>query len=138
MNKTMKIMLLALPAFAVLVMFFLVPLGSVLVEPFLDRGEAFFSLWSDPLFLKGLKGSTLLALTAGVLSVLVGVPVALRLSVMKEKARLLAMFCISLPLTFSGLIVAYNCLKELFTKSAGSLPDEEPEWSELGRRNCGE
>ena len=108
MNKTMKIMLLALPAFAVLVMFFLVPLGSVLVEPFLDKGEAFFSLWSDPLFLKGLKGSTLLALTAGVLSVLVGVPVALRLSTMKEKARLLAMFCISLPLTFSGLIVAYG------------------------------
>lgn len=36
-----------------------------------------------------------------------------------------------------GLIVAYNCLRELFTKDAGSLPDEEPEWSELGRRNCG-
>ena len=36
-----------------------------------------------------------------------------------------------------GLIVAYNCLKELFTKDAGSLPDEEPEWSELGRKNCG-
>ncbi len=108
MNKTIKILLLALPAFAVLVMFFLVPLGSVLVEPFLDKGEAFLGLWSDPLFLKGLKGSTLLALTAGFLSVLVGVPVALRLSTMKEKARLLAMFCISLPLTFSGLIVAYG------------------------------
>ncbi len=34
-----------------------------------------------------------------------------------------------------GLIVAYNCLKELFTKQAGSLPDEEPEWTELGRQN---
>ena len=32
-----------------------------------------------------------------------------------------------------GLIVAYNCLKEFFTKEAGSLPDEEPEWSEMGR-----
>ncbi len=31
-----------------------------------------------------------------------------------------------------GLIVAYNCLKELFTKKAGSLPDEEPEWSRMG------
>lgn len=36
-------------------------------------------------------------------------------------------------LVILGLIVAYNCLKELFTKQAGSLPDEEPEWSELGR-----
>ncbi len=35
-----------------------------------------------------------------------------------------------------GLIVAVNCLRELFTKESGSLPDEEPEWSELGRKNC--
>ena len=28
-----------------------------------------------------------------------------------------------------GIFVAYNCLKELFTKEAGSIPDEEPEWS---------
>ena len=32
-----------------------------------------------------------------------------------------------------GAIVAYNCLKELFTKEAGSLPDEEPEWTQMGR-----
>ena len=36
-----------------------------------------------------------------------------------------------------GLIVAVNCLRELFTKESGSLPDEEPEWSELGCKNCG-
>lgn len=108
MNKKHTILLLALPALVVLVLFFIVPLGSVLVDPFLDRGNAFFKLWSDPLFLKGLRGSTLLALTAGALSVLVGIPVALRLSTMKESRRLLAMFCISLPLTFSGLIVAYG------------------------------
>ena len=36
-----------------------------------------------------------------------------------------------------GLIVAYNCLKELFGKAAGSIPDEDPEWSDLGRANCG-
>ncbi len=37
-----------------------------------------------------------------------------------------------------GVIVAYNCLKELFTKKAGSIPDEEPEWTELGRKHCAE
>ena len=36
-----------------------------------------------------------------------------------------------------GAIVAYNCLKELFTKEAGSLPDEEPEWTEMGRAEYG-
>ena len=37
-----------------------------------------------------------------------------------------------------GLIVAYNCLKELFGKAAGSIPDEDPEWSDLGHENCGQ
>lgn len=32
-----------------------------------------------------------------------------------------------------GIFVAYNCLKELFTKAAGSIPDEEPEWSQMGK-----
>ena len=32
-----------------------------------------------------------------------------------------------------GLIVAFHCLRELFTKKAGSIPDEEPEWTEMGR-----
>lgn len=36
-----------------------------------------------------------------------------------------------------GAIVAYNCLKELFTKKAGSLPDEEPEWTQMGRADYG-
>ena len=34
-----------------------------------------------------------------------------------------------------GLIVAVNCLKEFFGAKAGSMPDEEPEWTELGRKN---
>ena len=37
-----------------------------------------------------------------------------------------------------GVFVAYHCLRELFGKKAGSLPDEEPEWTELGRRNYGQ
>ena len=32
-----------------------------------------------------------------------------------------------------GLIVAYNCLKELFTKQVGSMPDEPEEWTEMGK-----
>ena len=34
-----------------------------------------------------------------------------------------------------GLIVAVNCLKELFGKETGSMPDEQPEWTELGREH---
>ncbi len=41
-------------------------------------------------------------------------------------------------LVILGVIVACNCLKEFFTKKAGSIPDEEPEWSELGRKHVEE
>ncbi len=40
-------------------------------------------------------------------------------------------------LVILGVIVAYHCLRELFTRESGSMPDEEPEWTELGRKNCG-
>lgn len=36
-----------------------------------------------------------------------------------------------------GIFVAYNCLKELFSKEAGSIPDEEPEWSQMGKARYG-
>lgn len=34
-----------------------------------------------------------------------------------------------------GLIVTGNCLKELRGKEFGSMPDEKPEWSEMGARD---
>lgn len=34
-----------------------------------------------------------------------------------------------------GLIVTGNCLKKLRGKEFGSMPDEEPEWSEMGARD---
>lgn len=107
-RKTRLALLLALPGFLVLLVFFALPLGSVLVEPFQDKGDAFMRLLRDPLFWRGFNGSLLLAVTAGVLSVLAGVPVAFSLARMSERLKVAVMFCISLPLTFSGLIVAYG------------------------------
>ena len=37
-----------------------------------------------------------------------------------------------------GLIVAYHCIAELRHRERGSMPDEEPEWTELGREHCTE
>ncbi|MDR1521097.1 MAG: ABC transporter permease subunit [Planctomycetota bacterium] len=107
-KKWLWVSLLAFPGFATLLAFFVLPLGTVLVEPFLDRGDAFVRLIGDPLFWRGLKGSLTLAVTAGAASVLCGVPVAFSLARMPERLKAPVMFCISLPLTFSGLIVAYG------------------------------
>ena len=41
---------------------------------------------------------------------------------------------VAIALMVLGLIVAWNCLKELLHVKPGSMPDEEPEWSELGRK----
>ena len=45
---------------------------------------------------------------------------------------------VAILLMVLGLIVAYNCLKELFGAKAGSKPDEAEEWSELGRKRVEE
>jgi carbon starvation protein len=42
---------------------------------------------------------------------------------------------VAILIVILGVIVAYRCLGELFHKEAGSLPDEEPEWSEMGREH---
>lgn len=107
-RKWLWVSILAFPGFATLLAFFILPLGSVLVEPFLDEGEAFVRLLRDPLFWRGFRGSLMLATTAGLLSVICGVPVAFSLAKMPERLKAMVMFCISLPLTFSGLIVAYG------------------------------
>jgi putative spermidine/putrescine transport system permease protein len=107
-RKLFAVLILSLPGFTALALFFVLPLGAVLAEPFYDRGEAFLKLVSDSLFWKGLAGSAMLAFTAGAVSVLCGIPVAFSLSRMRPSLKTAAMFCISLPLTFSGLVVAYG------------------------------
>ncbi len=125
-------LLLIAPGFLCLILFFILPLGAVFIEPFLDKGQAFLRLWSDPLFLRGLSGSLILAFTAGALSIIVGIPVAYSLSKMKPRAKLVVMFCISLPLTFSGLIVAYGFILSFgragFVTQILAMLGASPEW----------
>jgi putative spermidine/putrescine transport system permease protein len=98
----------AAPGLLVLVLFFLVPLVAVTAEAFVGGGAAFAKVFGDPLFWRGLAGSTALAFGAGLISLAFGVPVALRMARMSAARRTLLIFCISLPLTFSGLIIAYG------------------------------
>lgn len=98
----------ALPGAIVFGLFFLVPLAVVLVEAMSDGGAAFSRVWNDPIFWNGLRGSILLGLAAPFFSLLVGVPVAITLARLSPQMRASLLIAISLPLTFSGLIVAYG------------------------------
>jgi putative spermidine/putrescine transport system permease protein len=107
MNRS-TIALLAAPAVALLALFFGLPVAGIAVDAFSDGLEAFARVVAMPTFWPSLVGTLVLTVVASTLSIVVGVAVALHLSRMEERCRTLLAFVIALPLTFSGLIVAYG------------------------------
>lgn len=97
----------ALPGCITLGLFFLLPVGAVMSGALTDGG-AFVRLVNDPVFWNGLKGTLVLGTAAPLFSLIVGFCIALTLARLAPKARTAALIAISLPLTFSGLIVAYG------------------------------
>ncbi len=98
----------ALPGVLVLALFFLLPVSTVLIGAFSDGGAAFYRLATDPVFWNGLRGTLILGTVAPLFSLAVGFCVALTLARISPTLRTSALIAISLPLTFSGLIVAYG------------------------------
>lgn len=101
-------LMMAAPGAAVLIFFFIVPLAAVSADAFTGGGSAFLRVFQNELFWAGLRGTLILALTASVFSLAIGFAVALHLSRLREGLRTVLVFFIALPLTFSGLIVAYG------------------------------
>jgi putative spermidine/putrescine transport system permease protein len=99
---------MALPGAVGLGLFFALPLAVVAIEAFLGGGSAFGRVLAEPVFWQGLSNSLGLSLTTAAVSLVVGFGVALHLSRLPEARRTAFLFLISLPLTFSGLIVAYG------------------------------
>ena len=100
--------LLTAPAILLLALFFALPVAAVVVDAVSDGLGAFARVIAMPAFWSSLLGSSILTLVASTLSLVVGVAVALHLSRLEEGRRTLLAFVIALPLTFSGLIVAYG------------------------------
>jgi len=98
----------AAPGVLVLGLFFIAPVVAVLIGAFSDRGAAFGRLAADPVFWNGLRGTLLLGTVAPLFSLTIGFCVALTLARVAPGLRTAALIAISLPLTFSGLIVAYG------------------------------
>jgi putative spermidine/putrescine transport system permease protein len=100
--------LLALPAGVALALFFGVPVAALAVDALAEGMRAFARVIALPTFWSSLAGSALLTLVASSVSTAIGVAVAMHLARLHERARTLLAFVIALPLTFSGLIVAYG------------------------------
>lgn len=99
---------MAAPGAACLLLFFLLPLGVVALESLAGGGAAYARLLARPEFWLGLRNTMALGLTAGAVSVLAGFAVALHLSRLPERQRGALLLLIALPLTFSGLVVAFG------------------------------
>ena len=97
---------LAAPGLLGLGFFFLLPLGTVVVEAF--GGDAFLRAWSSPEFYDALARSLLLGLGSAAVSLVIGVAVALHLARLSPAKRVVLQVAIAMPLTFSGIIVAYG------------------------------
>lgn len=95
------------PGLILFCLFFILPVILILGEALSDN-TAFGRVLSDPLFQKGLWGTIVLGTLTPLFSVIVGFCVAMALNRMKPSMRTASLFAISLPLTFSGLIIAYG------------------------------
>jgi putative spermidine/putrescine transport system permease protein len=99
---------LATPGAVVILFFFLIPIGFVVRDAFVDGFAAFERVFANPVFWSSLVGSTVLTLFASCFSLVIGFAVALHLSRLRPEIRSVLLFMIALPLTFSGLIVAFG------------------------------
>jgi putative spermidine/putrescine transport system permease protein len=102
------LMALAAPAVVFLAVFLVLPLGLVLAESGANGGAAFGRVFADPVFWAGARGSLILGTAAPAVSVAAGFAVSLWLARRPARVRMPLLFAISLPLTFSGLIIAYG------------------------------
>jgi putative spermidine/putrescine transport system permease protein len=106
--RTRTSIALALPGAALLAVCFALPLLAVGVDAFREGGAAFARVVATAGFWGSLGGSAALTLVAASVSTLVGLLVAVHLSRLPPRKRTALSFVIALPLTFSGLIVAYG------------------------------
>ncbi|GHU07253.1 ABC transporter permease [Betaproteobacteria bacterium] len=91
-----------------MLVFFLLPLLALVPEAFSGGGSAFGRVFADDMFLAATKNTILLGLTAGGLSAIVGTAIAIELARQPEHTRQWMMTLLGLPLSFSGLVIAYG------------------------------
>jgi putative spermidine/putrescine transport system permease protein len=99
---------LVAPAALLFLLFFVLPLAALAVDAFGEGTAAFARVLAHPTFAASLAGSVVLTLVAGSFSTAIGLAVAVHLASLPERRRTWLAFLIALPLTFSGLIVAYG------------------------------
>lgn len=100
--------LFVLPGILVFTLFFVLPSISILLEIGVDAKSAVSRVFTDPVFWNSLRGSLIIGIFAPLVSVIIGISVAVALSRYSLHMQTAMLIAITLPLTFSGLIIAYG------------------------------
>ncbi|AMP37380.1 ABC transporter permease [Ralstonia solanacearum] len=98
----------AAPAGLLLALFFVLPLGALVASAGEGGGGALTRLVQDPLVAGAFGNSLVLALSAGSVSVAVGLPLAALLAGQPPARRRWLLALLGVPLAFSGLVIAYG------------------------------
>lgn len=98
----------ALPAWLFMIVFFALPLVAIIPEALTDNGSAFSRVFENKLFPQAVFNTIMLGLLAGSVSAIVGTFIAIELARQPEGRRQWMMTLLGLPLSFSGLVIAYG------------------------------
>lgn len=108
-----------LPLAIWLLLFLIIPLGFVFVESLKsDSGvsaAAYLRVFTRKLYRESLRNSLMLSATTAVLGTLIGLPLSYSVFRMGKKGQGLMTSLLALPLTFSGLVIAYAFIVTLGT-----------------------
>ncbi|MCF9035319.1 ABC transporter permease subunit [Acinetobacter nectaris] len=107
-QTTWKKWLITLPACLGYLLFFMLPMVFIFYEPLHAPVETFNRMISDSYLLSSISGSLILSISASFVSLIISLFIAFYLSHCTDRVRQILSIMISLPLVFSGLIVAYG------------------------------
>ena len=97
-----------MPAYALLLVFLLLPLGSLVLELVLEAEDLAARLSADALLLNAVRNTLLLGAATATLALAAGAPLARAVARLSERRRQWMLVLLGVPLTFSGLVIAYG------------------------------
>jgi ABC-type uncharacterized transport system permease subunit len=116
-NRRRTLCLLLLPLAAWLALFLLVPLAFILVESLRASDgwslAPYLRVFTKKLYREALLNSLLLSGTTALLGTVIGVPLSYAVFRMGRRGQAIMTTLLALPLTFSGLVIAYAAIVSL-------------------------
>lgn len=98
----------AWPAYGVLLLFAGLPVGALVMEVYWAEPGLLARMWNEPLFMVALRNTIFLGMATATVSLLSGAALARSVARLSPGRRQWMLTLLGVPLTFSGLVIAYG------------------------------